>query len=107
MGIVQKLKEMLSQRARSTQYLAEIAAGSDNEQRLINEKLTETVVVLTEISNLLRSKLDAVIAGSNQQQKLLNDKLSATIAQLNDVSNVMRTRLDAVVGALDNQTKVV
>jgi hypothetical protein len=107
MWIVQKLREMLSHQARSTQYLAEIAAGNANQQRLTNEKLTEAIASLKDITNVLRAKLDALIAGSNEQQRLLNDRLNTTIAQLDGMSNLLRTRLDAVAGDLERQTRLV
>jgi hypothetical protein len=44
MGIIQKVKQAFVHQAHSTQYLAEIAAGSDNQQQLLNEKLSEALV---------------------------------------------------------------
>ena len=93
--------------AKSTQYLAEIAAGTDNQQRLLNDKLTEAIVALNDMSNVFRSKLDAVVAGSNNQQNLLNEKLSTTIALMNDQTNVLRAKLDAVIAGVDNQSRLL
>ena len=106
MGIIQKLKSVFVQQALSTQYLAEIAAGSDNEQRLLNEKLTQAVDTLSDMSNLLRSKLDAVVAGSKHEQRLLNERLGATVTQLNDMTNLLRSKLDGVVKSLDDHAKL-
>jgi hypothetical protein len=58
------------------------------------------------MSNLLRSKLDAVVAGSKHEQRLLNERLGATIAQLNDMTNVLRSKLDGVVKGLDDHAKL-
>jgi hypothetical protein len=101
MGITEKLKEMLSHRARSTQYLAEIAAGGNNQQRLINDKLIEVIVTLRDLSNALSSKLDALVAGSNNQQRLLNVKLEAVIAGLNDQTRQINEKLDAIIAKKD------
>src|SRR5947209_4971801 len=106
MRIIQKLKHAFGQQARSAQYLAEIVAGIDNEQRLLNDKLTQAIVALTDISNVLRSKLDAVVAGSKHEQRLLNDRLGTTIAQLNDVANVLRSKLDGVLKGLDDNARL-
>ena len=97
MWIPQTLRQVLGLQARSTQYLAEIAEGTDNQQRLTNDKLTEAIVALNDVSNVLRSKLDAVIAGSDHQQQLLNDKLDAVIAGLNNQTRVLNEKLDAVI----------
>jgi hypothetical protein len=96
MWIPQKLRQILGDSAKSTQYLAEIAAGSDNQQRLINDKLIEVIVALRELSNVLGPKLDAVVAGSNNQQRLLNAKLDAVIAGLNDQTRLLNDKLDAI-----------
>ena len=106
MALIQKLKQVFVQQARSTQYLAELAEGSDNEQRLLNDKLTQVIGALTDMSDVLGSKLDAVIAGSKHEQRLLNERLGATIAQLNDMSNVLRSKLDGAVGGLDDHAKL-
>src|SRR5262249_15720622 len=107
MWIPQKLRQMLSHRARSTQYLAEIAAGSENQQHLINDKLTEVVAALTDISTVLRARLDAVVVGSDEQQKLLNDKLIEAIGAVTDVSKVLRTKLDAGVAGSNQQERLL
>jgi hypothetical protein len=94
---MQKLKQAFGQSARGTQHLAEIAAAMDNQQRVLNDKLTEVVVALTDMSQTLGSKLDAVVAGSGHEQALLNDKLSETVTALTDVSQTLGSKLDAVV----------
>jgi hypothetical protein len=106
MGILPKLKSHIVQLLRSPQYLAAIAAGSDNEQRLLNDKLMQAIAILTDMSNVLRSKLDALVAGSKHEQRLLNERLGATIAQLNDMTNVLRSKLDGVVKGLDDHAKL-
>jgi len=75
---------MMGLRVRSTQFLAEITAGSDNQQRIINEKLNEIISVLADISEVLHSRLDALVAGCDHQQKLLNAKFDAVIDRLDN-----------------------
>jgi hypothetical protein len=86
MWVPQKLRQMIGLQIRSTQYLAEIAAGSDNQQRIINDKLNELIGVLSDISDVQRTRLDALVAGSDHQQKLINAKLDAVIAMLDNQS---------------------
>jgi hypothetical protein len=93
MWIPRKLRQMLAHRTRSTQLLAEIAAGSDNEQRLLNDKLTEVIVALNDVSNVLHSRLDAMVAGNNNQQK----QLEAIIASLNSQTRLLSEKLDIAV----------
>ena len=81
---------MIGLQFRSTQYLSEIAAGSDSQQRVINDKLNEIIGVLTDISDVLRTRLDALVAGSDHQQKLINAKLDAVIARLDNQSKAAR-----------------
>jgi len=94
---------MLADRAKSTQLLAEIAAGSDNQQRLLNDKLTEAIVALNDVSNVLRSRLDAVVAGSNNQQK----QLEALIAGLNNQTRLLNEKLDSDITNSARQSQLV
>jgi hypothetical protein len=107
MRILQHLRWVLTERARSTQLLAEIRAGSENQQRLLNDKLSEAILALNDISNVLHSKLKVVAEGSDNQQKLLDEKLGRTIDLLSNVTNMLKSRLDAVVGGLDNNSKLL
>src|SRR5437588_624197 len=107
MWMPQKLRQVLAERAKSSQYLAEIVAGTDNQQRLLNDKLTETIVVLTDLSNVLRSQLAAVVEGSRRQQKLLDEKMTVMIGVLNDTNNLLRSRLDGVVQGLDMNAQLL
>jgi hypothetical protein len=84
MWIPQKLKRIFDHQARMTQYLAEIAAGTDNQQRLINDKLIEAIGALTEMSKVLHSKLDTVVGRLDHNAELLNNKLDAVIAGLSN-----------------------
>jgi hypothetical protein len=90
MWLPQRLKRMFGHQAQSTQYLAELVVGADNQQRLLNDKLTEAIVALTDVSNVLRSRLDAIVAGSGQQQKLLNEKMSTLIGVMDSTTNLLR-----------------
>src|SRR5271170_2596984 len=65
MWIPDKLKQIIDRQRKSTQFLAEIAAGMDNQQRLLNDKLTEAIVALNDITNELRSKPVTVATKSN------------------------------------------
>ena len=93
MWIPRKLRQMLAHRAKSTQLLAEIAAGSDNQQRLLNDKLTEVIVALNDVSKVLHSRLDAMVAGSNNQQK----QLESIIASLNSQTRLLSEKLNIAV----------
>lgn len=84
---------------RSTQYLAEIAAGSDNQQRVINDKLNEIIGVLADISDVLHSRLDALVGGCDHQQKLLNVKLDAVIARLDNQNKLLDRELNKIPSA--------
>jgi hypothetical protein len=103
MWIPRKLRQMLAHPARATQLLAEIAAGSDNQQRLLNDKLTEVIVALNDISNVLRSRLDAMVVGSNNQQK----QLEAIIAALNNQTRLLSEKLDIAVTNSAPQSQLV
>jgi hypothetical protein len=93
----QKLKQVLGHGAKSTQLLAEIRAGSDNQQRLINDKLGETIGALMDVSNVLRNRLDAVIAGIENNSSMVNNKLDALIAGLNNQSRILNEKLDTLI----------
>jgi hypothetical protein len=64
MGIMGKLKRRLTANRRTPQYLAELVAGSDNQQRLFNDKIIEVIACLANMTNVMQTRLDAVIAGS-------------------------------------------
>src|SRR5262245_66518800 len=100
MSIIKKLKQVFVQQARSTQHLAEIAAGSDNQQRLLNDKLTQAIVALADLSDLLRSKLDAVVAGREHEERLLNDKLGMTVGQVSEMTDVLQSKIGGGGAAL-------
>src|SRR6516164_8861454 len=107
MGIIKKLKSVFAQQARSVQYLAETAAGSDNEQgllrnkRLLNDRLTQAVDALTAELNLMEAKLNAIVTGSKDELRLSNKRVGAIIALLNDLTNVLRSRVDGVIKGVD------
>src|SRR5262245_52126475 len=92
---------------RSSHALAQIAAGTDNQQKLINDKLTEAIVALTHMSDALRTRLDSVVAGIDQEQRLLNEKLSKVIEQLADQTGVIEPRLSAIIQGLDNNSQLL
>src|SRR5262249_10964346 len=97
MWIPQKLRQALGHGAESKQLLAEIRAGSKNQQRLINDKLGETVRALNDVTNVLRTKLDAVIAGLDNNSRLMNDKLDVWTAGLSNQTRVLNEKLDAII----------
>jgi hypothetical protein len=99
MWISQKLRQVFGQAAKSTQLLAEIRAGSDNQQRLINDKLDETIGALTDVSKVLRTKLDAVIAGLDNNNRIMNSKLDAVITGLSNQTRLINEKLDALIAS--------
>jgi hypothetical protein len=88
---------MLGQVAKSTQLLAEIRAGSDNQQRLINDKLGETIFALKDMTDMLRVKLDAIASGLERDNKLLSMKLDNAIGGLNNQTRLLNEKLDSFI----------
>jgi predicted O-methyltransferase YrrM len=83
--------------------LSAIVAGIDDQQRILNDKLG----AIDSQQRILHDKLSEIAEGTDNQQRILNDKLGAIAEGIDSQQRILRDKLSAIAEGTDNQQRIL